>query len=297
MDEKTRSSSSVRHSRSWLSDLWDSQSNANPITVQCKEGNGWLLGTHHSWDQSPHAGNERVYACTKPGESVPKGSICGWVEALYGCNSSTRTTWSRWTLHLIVRRWWAGTAGRRFWSQLHFGDNNDFIPRGQPGHDRLFKIRNLLRLIIPRFNANYQAGKELALDEMIIAFTGRSTLNDEAELLQNSGCGLCRTCSATRKGMPHDLRRSNLTLEKGDPPVYRRSHGRPQKIFQGGAKPIFCLSFCGCWRCNANWPILKRTCLMLRNSCMQCFPCRNTLHRANVCFSEHAYFKTELAEF
>ena len=36
MDEKTRSSSSVRHSRSWLSDLWDSQSNANPITVQCK---------------------------------------------------------------------------------------------------------------------------------------------------------------------------------------------------------------------------------------------------------------------
>jgi len=32
-----RSSSSVRHSRSCLSDLWHSQSNANPITVQCKE--------------------------------------------------------------------------------------------------------------------------------------------------------------------------------------------------------------------------------------------------------------------
>ena len=30
--------SSVRHSRSCLSDLWDSQSNANPITVECKEG-------------------------------------------------------------------------------------------------------------------------------------------------------------------------------------------------------------------------------------------------------------------
>ena len=42
--KNTRSSSSVRHSRSCLSDLWDSQSNANPITVQCKVGN-WQ---HHS---------------------------------------------------------------------------------------------------------------------------------------------------------------------------------------------------------------------------------------------------------
>jgi len=32
------SSCSVRHSWSCLNDLWDSQSNANPMTVQCKEG-------------------------------------------------------------------------------------------------------------------------------------------------------------------------------------------------------------------------------------------------------------------
>jgi len=31
--------SSVKHSWSCLSDLWDSQSNANMITVDCKEGN------------------------------------------------------------------------------------------------------------------------------------------------------------------------------------------------------------------------------------------------------------------
>jgi len=30
------------------------------------------------------------------------------------------------------------------------------------------------------------------------------------------------------------------------------------------------------------------------NSCIKCFPCKNTLHWANVCFSEHGYFKTEL---
>ena len=38
-----RSSSSVRHSWSCLRDLWDSQSNANSITVQCKEGTWELL--------------------------------------------------------------------------------------------------------------------------------------------------------------------------------------------------------------------------------------------------------------
>jgi len=44
----SRSSSSVRHSRSCLSDLWDSQSNANTITVQCKEGN-WKIRLENSW--------------------------------------------------------------------------------------------------------------------------------------------------------------------------------------------------------------------------------------------------------
>jgi len=33
------------------------------------------------------------------------------------------------------------------------------------------------------------------------------------------------------------------------------------------------------------------------NNCIQCFPCKKTLQWANVCFSEHGYFKTELAEF
>ena len=32
-------------------------------------------------------------------------------------------------------------------------------------------------------------------------------------------------------------------------------------------------------------------------SCTQCFLCKETLHWTNVCFSEHGYFKIELAEF
>jgi len=37
----------MRHSWSCLSDLWDSQSNANSITVQCKVGKCYLLQIFH----------------------------------------------------------------------------------------------------------------------------------------------------------------------------------------------------------------------------------------------------------
>ena len=58
---------------------------------------------------------------------------------------------------------------------LHFSDNNFFIPPGQDGHDKLYKIRPLLDhmrtalLKVPK-------EKELCVDEQIIPFKGRSTL-------------------------------------------------------------------------------------------------------------------------
>jgi len=69
------------------------------------------------------------------------------------------------------------------------------------------------------------------------------------------------------------------------------------EIFPEGAKSTFCLSFSGCWRCNANGRIQKINVQCCDNSCIQCFPCKKILHWANVCFSECGYFKTELAEF
>ena len=82
-------------------------------------------------------------------------------------------------------------------------------------------------------------------------------------------------------------------------------HGRPQKFFQGEAKSTFCLPSSGCWRCDANGHTQnaslfrhhKANAHCYGNSCMQCFPSKKILHSANVCFSEHGYFRTELAEF
>ena len=59
---------------------------------------------------------------------------------------------------------------------LHWENNDDHVPRGQDGHDRLFKIRPLIDLLVPKFGQLFCPGKELALDEMSIAFKGRNIL-------------------------------------------------------------------------------------------------------------------------
>lgn len=61
-------------------------------------------------------------------------------------------------------------------SFFHFANNNDYVRRGEPGHDKLFKVRPIIEMIIPKFAAVYSPLKELSLDEMTIAFKGRSTL-------------------------------------------------------------------------------------------------------------------------
>ena len=44
------------------------------------------------------------------------------------------------------------------------------IPRGQPGHDRLFKVR---KLFDPQFELRYNTYCELTIDEAVIKFKGR----------------------------------------------------------------------------------------------------------------------------
>uniref|UniRef100_A0A8D0A9A2 PiggyBac transposable element-derived protein domain-containing protein n=1 Tax=Sander lucioperca TaxID=283035 RepID=A0A8D0A9A2_SANLU len=61
-------------------------------------------------------------------------------------------------------------------SFFHFANNDEYVERGQPGYDRLFKVCPIIDLIIPRFSAVYGPRKQLSLDEMTIAFKGKSTL-------------------------------------------------------------------------------------------------------------------------
>ena len=59
---------------------------------------------------------------------------------------------------------------------LHFVDNATLPPRGSPGYDRLGKVRPVIDHLSSRFTDLYNPHKEVAVDEAMIKFTGRSTL-------------------------------------------------------------------------------------------------------------------------
>ena len=56
---------------------------------------------------------------------------------------------------------------------LHLADNSAQIPVGQPGYDRLFKVRGLLDLLIPKFESEYHIHQECTIDNAMIPFKGR----------------------------------------------------------------------------------------------------------------------------
>ena len=59
---------------------------------------------------------------------------------------------------------------------LHFADNTTLTPRGSPGYDRLGKVRPVIDHLSSRFADLYNPHQEVAVDEAMIKFTGRSTL-------------------------------------------------------------------------------------------------------------------------
>ena len=56
---------------------------------------------------------------------------------------------------------------------LHLNDNSCYIPKGQPGHDPLYKLRPLLDPLIANFQASYTLHRELSVDEAMVGFKGR----------------------------------------------------------------------------------------------------------------------------
>ena len=59
---------------------------------------------------------------------------------------------------------------------LHCADNRNFILRGEPGHDRLAKVRPVIEFVRRSFLGNCNPYCENSIDEAMIRFKGRSTL-------------------------------------------------------------------------------------------------------------------------
>ena len=56
---------------------------------------------------------------------------------------------------------------------LHLNDNTKYIPKGQPGHDPLYKLRPFMDPQLDNFRAAYNLGREISIDESMIGFKGR----------------------------------------------------------------------------------------------------------------------------
>lgn len=51
---------------------------------------------------------------------------------------------------------------------FHLTNNENQIPFGQPGHDTLYKVRELLDVVSPRFDEEYTIHQQCTIDEAMI---------------------------------------------------------------------------------------------------------------------------------
>ena len=75
-----------------------------------------------------------------------------------------------------IADWISGKRFREITRYLHFADNTHLPQPGEPGYDRLGKVRGIMGKVQERFTALYKPHCECAIDEAMIPFQGRSSL-------------------------------------------------------------------------------------------------------------------------
>ena len=66
-------------------------------------------------------------------------------------------------------------------SFLHLCNNEQFIPRGQPGHDPIFKIRNFVDILTYNFKSVFCPGERVAINEAMVAWRGPLSFQDNPD--------------------------------------------------------------------------------------------------------------------
>ena len=56
---------------------------------------------------------------------------------------------------------------------LHVCDERQFIPKGQPGHDKLYKVRPFLDMLLPKYCQQYDLQEQISVDEAMVPWRGR----------------------------------------------------------------------------------------------------------------------------
>ena len=77
---------------------------------------------------------------------------------------------------------------------LHLNYSETQPQRGEPGFDKLYKVRPFLELLLQNFKGSYLPGQHLSIDESMISYKGRliySIPPQEAPQVGNEGLGAC----------------------------------------------------------------------------------------------------------
>ncbi len=110
------------------------------------------------WSRFPHDVQEI------PGHHTRHGT-CGlpvedaWVTSWPFATSTFSSILSRDRFSLILRF-------------LHLNDSSKYTPKGQPGHDPLYKLCPLLDPLLANFQVCYTLGREITVDESMVGFKG-----------------------------------------------------------------------------------------------------------------------------
>ena len=59
---------------------------------------------------------------------------------------------------------------------LHLNNNENFVPCGQPNHDKLFKVRPFLDAVVKNLREEYRPKQNLSVDEAMVGFKGQLSM-------------------------------------------------------------------------------------------------------------------------
>jgi len=59
---------------------------------------------------------------------------------------------------------------------LHLNNNENFVPRGQPNHDKLFKVRPFLEAVMKNFREEYRPKQNSSMNEAMVGFKGQLSM-------------------------------------------------------------------------------------------------------------------------
>ena len=56
---------------------------------------------------------------------------------------------------------------------LHLNNNENYISKGKPGYDPLYKLRPFLEKLLNNFQSNFNLGMDISVDEQMVSYKGR----------------------------------------------------------------------------------------------------------------------------